>query len=167
LAFHREDTPGSVDRQVRGRYNRSQSLKKLDGAPANVHNEPKGVYPVPKFLPSKVDDFQREFDELFDEMLIGRWRTPANENEPAMVLEHKDAYEVRVCTGAFKPSELELQVSEDRLTVRARRGAGGIWQRLLTFSDAVATEKVTAKWAKGILTVILPKKSKRPRPERK
>ncbi len=128
---------------------------------------PKVSYPVPKFLPSKVDDFQREFDELFDEILIGRWRTPANESEPAMVLERKDAYEARMCTGAFKPSELELQVSEDRLTVRARQATGGFWERLLTFSDAVATEKVTAKWDKGILTVVLPKKNKRPRPERK
>jgi HSP20 family molecular chaperone IbpA len=122
---------------------------------------------VPKFLPSKVIDFQREFDELFDEMLIGRWRTPANESEPAMVLEREDAYEARVCTGAFKPSELDLQVTEDRLKVRARQGAGGLWERQLTFSDTIETEKVTAKWAKGILTVVLPKKDKPRRPERK
>jgi HSP20 family molecular chaperone IbpA len=123
---------------------------------------------VPKFPSCKVDDFQREFDELFDEILIGRWRTPATASEPAMVLEHKDCYEARVCTGAFKPSELDLQVTEDRLKVRARQGAGGgSWERQLTFSDTIETEMVTAKWAKGILTVVLPKKDKRPRPERK
>jgi len=120
---------------------------------------------VPKFLDSTVGNFQREFDELFDELLIGRWRAPASESEPAMVLERKNAYEVRVCTGAFKPSELELIVTEDRLTVRARHGAAGLWERLLTFAGPVATDKVTAKWTNKILTVTCPKKPKRQRPE--
>jgi HSP20 family molecular chaperone IbpA len=122
---------------------------------------------VPKLLPFTVGDFQREFDELFDELLIGRWRTPATESDPAMVLERKGAYEVRLCTGTFKPSELEVVVSEDRLTVRARHGADHLWERLVTFSDPIQTQKVNAKWAKGNLTILLPKKNKRPRSESK
>ena len=121
---------------------------------------------MPRFLPPIVADFQRDFDELFDELLIGRWHTPATESDPAMVLEHKNAYEVRLCTGAFKPSELEVVVNEKNLTVRARH-PDNPWERRLTFTDPVQTEKVSAKWANRILTVVLPKKSKRPRTERK
>jgi HSP20 family molecular chaperone IbpA len=121
---------------------------------------------VPRFLPPIVADFQRDFDELFDELLIGRWRAPATENDPAMVLERDDAYEVRLCTGAFKPSELEVLVKDKDLTVRARHGDNS-WERLLNFADPVQTEKVSAKWANRILTVVLPKKNKRPRTERK
>jgi HSP20 family molecular chaperone IbpA len=123
------------------------------------------VYPVPRFTPI-VADFQRDFDELFDELLIGRWRTPAVESEPAMVLEHENAYEVRLCTGAFKPSELEVVVNEKNLTVTATR-ADNPWNRQLKFTDPVQTENVTAKWANRILTIVLPKKNQQPRTERK
>jgi HSP20 family molecular chaperone IbpA len=129
------------------------------------HNGPSEVFLVPRSLPP-IADFQRDFDELFDELLIGRWRVPATESEPAMVLERKNAYEVRLCTGAFKPSELEVVVSEKQLTVRAKHGDHA-WERLVRFTDPVQTEKVTAKFANRILTVVLPKKSKRPRTERK
>jgi HSP20 family molecular chaperone IbpA len=121
---------------------------------------------VPRFLPPIVADFQRDFDELFDELLIGRWRTPAAQTDPAMVLEREDAYEIRLCTGAFKPSELEVVVNEKNLTVKAT-GADNPWERQLTFTDPVETEKVSAKWANRILTIVLPKKNKRPRTERK
>ena len=121
---------------------------------------------MPRFLASTADDFQRLFDELFDELLIGRWHAPVDENEPAVVLERSDAYEVRLCTGAFKPSELELVVSEHRLTARAGRGEN-LWERLLTFADAIDTGKVSAKWAHRTLTVVLPKQTRPPRSQRK
>ncbi len=130
------------------------------------HNAPSEVFSVPTFLPSIVADFQRDFDELFDELLIGPWRVPTTESEPAMVLERKHAYEVRVCAGAFKPSELEVVVNEKQLTVKARHGDHA-WERLVSFDHPVETAKVKAKWANRILTVVLPKKTKRPRTERK
>jgi HSP20 family molecular chaperone IbpA len=121
---------------------------------------------VPRTFPPIVVNFQRDFDELFDELLIGRWRAPTTESEPAMVLEHKDAYEVRLCTGAFKPPDLEVVVTGKRLTVRARHGDNS-WERLVDLKDPVQTEKVSAKWADRILTVHLPKKNKPPRTKRK
>jgi HSP20 family molecular chaperone IbpA len=57
-------------------------------------------------------------------------------------------------------------VNENRLTARARRGTN-FWERLLTFSDPIETEKVTAKWADRILTVLLPKQTRRPPSHRK
>ena len=121
---------------------------------------------MPRLLPPIVADFQRDFDELFDELLIGRWRAPATVSDPAMVLERENAYEVRLCTGAFKPSELEVVVNEKNLTVRAMH-ADNPWERQLNFTDPVQTEEVSAKWANRILTVVLPKKNKRQPPERK
>jgi HSP20 family molecular chaperone IbpA len=121
---------------------------------------------VPRFLAPTADSFQRLFDELFDELLIGRWHAPASDNEPAVVLERGDVYEVRLYTGAFKPAELELVVSEHRLTARAGRDRD-LWERMLTFSDPIETEKVTARWANRILTVLLPKQTRQPRSQRK
>jgi len=66
-----------------------------------------------------------------------------------------------------------VAVTEKRLTVRAKRGDNG-WERMISFTDPVQTEKVNARWADRVLTVILPKqnktpaqKNKRPRTERK
>ncbi len=120
---------------------------------------------MPRPFYSLIGDFQRDFDELFDELLIGRWRAPATESEPAMVLERADAYEVRVCTGPFKPPELEVVVTEKHLTVRARQGHN-TWERQLNFDNSVETEKVNAKWVNRILTIVLPKKEKRSRTQR-
>ncbi len=121
---------------------------------------------MPRSVPSIVADFQREFDELFDELLIGPWRMPVTQSEPAMVLERKHAYEVRVCTGAFKPAELEVLVNDKQLTVKAGQ-RDSLWERQVTFAHPVETQKVKAKWSNRVLTVVLPKKSKRPRNERK
>ncbi|HKD67769.1 MAG TPA: hypothetical protein VKB84_13065 [Candidatus Binataceae bacterium] len=124
------------------------------------------VYLVPRTLPTIAAAFERDFEELFDQLLIGPWRRPASESEPAMVLELRNAYEVRLCTGAFKPSEVEVVVSERQLAVRAKQGIS-FWERLVDFSTPVQTERVTARWADRILTVVLPKKNKRPRTARK
>jgi HSP20 family molecular chaperone IbpA len=116
---------------------------------------------VARFFPPIVTDFQRDFDQLFDELLIGRWRSPSAESEPAMVLERDDVYEVRLCTGSFKPSDLEVMASEKRLTVRAGHRPNA-WERTLNFADPVDPEKVRARWADRVLTIILPKKEKQP-----
>lgn len=113
---------------------------------------------MPRSFPPTIADFERDIDQLFDELLVGRWCSPATENEPAIVLERDNAFEVRLCTGAFKPPELEVVVNEKNLTVRGRRGENS-WERLIGFSQPLQTELVTAKWANRILTVILPKKS--------
>ena len=121
---------------------------------------------MPRTLPTIAAAFERDFEELFDQLLIGPWRRPASESEPAMVLELRNAYEVRLCTGAFKPSEVEVVVSERQLAVSAKQGIS-FWERLVDFSTPVQTERVTARWADRILTVVLPKKNKRPRTARK
>jgi HSP20 family molecular chaperone IbpA len=145
---------------------RCAKRQQLDRAAANVQQCLNEVQFVPRSLTTLVADFQRDFDELFDELLIGPWRLAAAGSEPPIVMERHDAYEVRICTGAFKPSELDVVVTEKNLTVKARH-ADNSWERTLTFNDPVRTEKVQARWAQRVLTVILPKKQKRPRTERK
>jgi len=124
------------------------------------HNGQNEVSPVARSITSIFADFQRDFDELFDEIL-GRWRMPSAEDEPAVVSDHGDAYEIRLCTGSFKPSALEVVASEKKLTVRAAH-AQHTWERIISLADPVQTEKVSARWANRILTVTLPKKETRP-----
>ena len=121
---------------------------------------------MPRFIPVGLDDFRQAMDDLFDEMLIGPWCSPAREGDPVVVLDRADAYEVRLFTGDFKPDEMEVQVRGDRLTLQARRGARHRWERVVTLADEVDAEAVTAKWAHRVLTVVLPKRSKRPHSEK-
>lgn len=115
---------------------------------------------MPRSLTSILADFQRECDEAFDEIL-GRWRASPAEGEPAIVVERSDAFEVRLATGRFKASDLEVMASENKLTVRAAHGQNS-WQRTFTFAEPVQTENVSAKWLDRCLTIVLPKKGKRP-----
>jgi HSP20 family molecular chaperone IbpA len=134
--------------------------KQLDRITDNVPQWADEVSAVARSITSIVAAFERDFDELFDDIL-GRWRMPSAENEPAIVLERADCYEIRLCTGSFKPSELEVVASDKKLTVRAAH-AQQTWERIISLAEPVETEQVKAKWADRILTVTLPKKEKRP-----
>ena len=48
-------------------------------------------------------------------------------------------------------------VSEARLLVRIPRGARRSWSAGLPFAQAVDRERTTARWAGGMLTIVLPK----------
>ena len=110
-----------------------------------------------------IADFQRAFDEFFDEMLIDRWKagTPAPEFERAQVIDHRDRYEVRVAAVGVDPAKIQAEVSGQRLTVKVPEKLGGAIENSFTFSDSIDGETSTAKWAEGTLVVTLPKKKGR------
>src|ERR1022692_1919830 len=83
-----------------------------------------------------IADFQRAFDEFFDEMLIDRWKrgTPAPEFERAQVIDHRDRYEVRVAAVGVDPAKIEAEVSGQRLAVRAPLRPLPIWLTRATSS---------------------------------
>lgn len=121
---------------------------------------------MPKFPFSALDDFRRLLDQTFDEVLIGPWRLATSAQEPALIVEGEREYEVRICTGEYAPHELEVEVvGQSRLTVRGQSG-GRRWERIVNLAEAIETEKVTARWANGILTVVLPKRDDPTRPSR-
>jgi HSP20 family molecular chaperone IbpA len=123
---------------------------------------------VPRFFPITLADFDRAFDELFDEMLIGRWRISAQRGEPgaATVADRGDHYEVSLRTGDVDPRQIEVEVNERRLTVRANSEQGGSWERSFAFAEAVETGAVVSRWAEHKLITTLPKKGGQPRSRR-
>ena len=80
-----------------------------------------------------IEDFERAFDEFFDEMLISRWRRAAerDEFENAQVLDHPDRYEVRIAVPNVDPERIEIDVAGQRLSVRAPAGSEGTFESCL------------------------------------
>jgi HSP20 family molecular chaperone IbpA len=105
-----------------------------------------------------VLDFERALDEFFDEMLISRWRRAAerDEFENAQVLDHPDRYEVRIAAPHADPAQIEIDVSGQRLSVRAP-SADGIFETDYSFAVPIEAEAASARWSEHTLVVIVPK----------
>ena len=110
-----------------------------------------------------IADFERAFDEFFDEMLIDRWKggTSALEFERAQVIDHPDRYEVRVAAVGVDPAKIHAEVSGQRLAVRVPDKFGGMLDSSFGFSDSIDGEASTGKWSEGTLVITLPKKKGR------
>ncbi len=110
-----------------------------------------------------IADFERAFDEFFDEMLIDRWKcaAPGLEFERAQVIDHRDRYEVRVAAVGVDPAKIHAEVSGQRLAVRVPDKLGGLLENSFAFSDSIDAEASTAKWSEGTLVITLPKKKGR------
>jgi HSP20 family molecular chaperone IbpA len=110
-----------------------------------------------------IADFERAFDEFFDELLIDRWKcgTPALEFERAQVIDHPDRYEVRVAAVGVNPAKIQAEVSGQLLRVRVPENLGGKLETSFSFSESIDGEASTAKWSEGTLIVIVPKKKGR------
>jgi HSP20 family molecular chaperone IbpA len=109
--------------------------------------------------PSIIEhEFDRAFNEVFEDLLIKRWRGPAGARRlgKALVLEDEDTYRVKVALPGADPDKLEVEAGEWRLTVRALIG-GGQDESTFDFSRRIDTERVTARFEAGILEVTVPK----------
>lgn len=109
-----------------------------------------------RFMVSPMEDFERALDQMFDDLLIGRWRPPGGERQPMLVTESPGAYEIRLASGGLRPEQLEVETTRFSLVVRAHQRGGG-WTRQLNFSHPVDIARVSARWDAGVLTVIAPK----------
>ena len=110
-----------------------------------------------------IADFERAFDEFFDEMLIDRWKagSSALEFERTQVVDRPDRYEVRVAAVGVNPAKIQAEVSGQRLAVRVPDKLGGTLESSFAFSDSIDGEASTAKWSEGTLVITLPKKKGR------
>lgn len=110
-----------------------------------------------------IEDFERAFDEFFDELLIDRWKcgTESGRFERAQVTDHSDRYEVHVAAMGVDPEKIQVEVSGQRVALRMPENLGGILQRSFSFSEAIDGEASTARWSEGTLIVTLPKKKAR------
>jgi HSP20 family molecular chaperone IbpA len=105
-----------------------------------------------------LEDFQRSFDEFFDELLIDRWRGATSDTlERGQVLDGRDHYQVRVAAAGVDPSKIDIEVIGQRLTVRVPAQPGGMIEHKFVFSEAVDGDKTTARWSEGTLIITLPK----------
>ena len=113
-----------------------------------------------KFFAIKLNDFQRAFDELFDDLLIGRWRDPSGaigESENTIVRDYGDRYEVRIALGDADLASVDVEIGERRLTVRIPSEMSGVREGSFSFSEPVQRDAVTAKASGGTLAIVLPK----------
>ncbi len=102
-------------------------------------------------------DFERACDELFDE-LLGRWRGGfAAEATPAVAVDCGGYYEVRIAADVSDPRTLSVEVSGSTLIVRIPAGELPPVEHRLTFAQPVDSEQTAARWARGVLTIRLPK----------
>jgi HSP20 family molecular chaperone IbpA len=103
-------------------------------------------------------EFERACDELFDEWL-GRWHRGAAAGISAgvVVADRGEEYEVRVEAAVEDPKVIEVEISEVGLMVRIPSGARPAAERRMTFAQPVDHERTTARWAAGMLTIVLPK----------
>jgi HSP20 family molecular chaperone IbpA len=110
-----------------------------------------------------IRDFDKAFDEFFDELLIDRWKcgTAANQFERAEVIDNQDHYQVRLAAAGIDPAELQVEVLGQGLAVRVPGRLGGMLENRFSFTESIDGEASTAKWSDGTLTIILPKKKGR------
>jgi HSP20 family molecular chaperone IbpA len=103
-------------------------------------------------------EFERACDELFDEWL-GRWHggPAAGVSAGAVVVDRDEEYEVRVEAAVEDPEVIHVEVSEAGLIVRIPAGAHPAVERKMTFAQPVDRERTMARWAGGMLTIVLPK----------
>jgi len=103
-------------------------------------------------------EFDRIFNEVFEDLLINRWRArrSVRKDGDAIVAEDDDSYRVTIAAPQADPDELEVEVGEWRLVLRIP-AAQGLKESTLDFSHAIDTEGVTARFEAGILEVTVPK----------
>ena len=107
-------------------------------------------------------DFERACDELFDEWL-GRWRGGGSAAAAgrgvagAVVVDRGQEYEVRVEAPVENPEIIEVEVNQADMIVRIPAGTYPALERRMTFAHAIDRDRTVARWADGVLTIVLPK----------
>ena len=117
---------------------------------------------MPKLWPSAFAELERAVDRLFDDILINPWRESAGEGGPQSALvDLDDRYEVHLPTGDIDPERLEVEVTENRLVIRAPGMGGVLREHSFTLAVSVDRDRATARWAARRLAVVMPKRKTR------
>jgi len=103
-------------------------------------------------------DFGRTIDEFFDEMLVERWGCGRGDAfERSELLDLPDRYEIRISAEGIEERKIDVELHGQRLTVRAPAGVRGRLEASFSFREGVDASGATARWAGGVLTIVLPK----------
>jgi HSP20 family protein len=133
------------------------------------------------------ESLRREIDRLFDEFRPFDWRLPSTvlgfevprishaewQVAPAMdVIEKDDAYEIAAELPGLSENNIEIKLSNHTLTIKGEKSEEkedkrkdyhlserryGSFQRSFQLPEGVDADKIDANFAKGVLTVKLPK----------
>jgi HSP20 family molecular chaperone IbpA len=104
------------------------------------------------------EEFDRAFNEVFEDLLIKRWRKSGRVRDlgKALVVEDEESYRIKIALPDADPQKLEVEVSEWRMAVRTAMALGRE-ENTLDFSHRIDTERVTARFEAGMLEVLAPK----------
>ncbi len=117
-------------------------------------------------------DFQREVGRLFESIEpVEHWRV-ARGVPPINLYDTDESYLLTAMLPGIGPEDVDLSITGETLTIRGdRKRAEGVaedsyrrqerqfgrWTRTITLPDRVNSAAVSASFAHGVLTVILPK----------
>jgi HSP20 family molecular chaperone IbpA len=108
--------------------------------------------------PPTFGDFARTVDELFEDLLLARWReTRRRTLARPQVRDHPSHYEVTLAIAQADPNAMEVEVSDLRLIVRFQ-GSAGVVENTVDFALPIECDAVSAKLNSGVLSIVLPKK---------
>jgi HSP20 family molecular chaperone IbpA len=125
--------------------------------PATLHYNPHvASRTLPQSTAFALRDFASVCDEMFDDLLISRWR----QGERAVAVDLGDTYQVKIATASADPQAMELEVSDYTLDLRIPAVTGAS-KHTCRFAHPIDSERVTASWREGVLQILLPKR--RPR----
>jgi HSP20 family molecular chaperone IbpA len=104
------------------------------------------------------EEFERAFNEVFEDLLIKPWWPPGRVRNfgKALVVEDEETYRVKIVLPGADPETVEVEVGEWRLSVRTP-GAQGREESCLDFSHRIDIERVTARFEASVLEVRVPK----------
>jgi HSP20 family molecular chaperone IbpA len=103
-------------------------------------------------------EFERAFDEVFEDLLIKRWRGSRRLRNlgKAVIAEDEENYRVTIAVPDVDPEKIEVEVSAWRLTMLIPTEQGRE-ENALDFSHRIDTEHVTARFEADILEITIPK----------
>jgi HSP20 family protein len=143
------------------------------------------------------ESLRREIDRLFDDFRPFDWRLPSRvlgletprmaraawQVAPAMdLVEKDDAYEITAELPGLDDKNVDIKLSNHTLTIKGEKSEEkedkqkdyylserryGSFQRSFQLPEGVDADKIDAKFAKGILTVKLPKSAEAKKAEKK
>jgi HSP20 family molecular chaperone IbpA len=114
---------------------------------------------MPRPVITMLDEFERVFDEFFNDLLINRWRRSGTGalSEQARVADFPDRYEVRFAASGVDPEKVDIEIDGQRLKVSIPLEPGERISSSIGFIETIDGPKVTANWSDGTLIVTLPK----------
>jgi len=149
-----------------------------------VKTEGKGTS-SPSLLPEwrPFESLRREIDQIFDNFHTGFWRAPAIPavfdaqvvGPAADFAEHDKAYEVTAELPGLDAADIDVKFAHNTLTISGEKKEEkeekkkdyylserryGSFQRSFQLPDGIDSDKIEAKFNKGVLKVTLPKTEK-------